>query len=471
MARRLSPYRRITTALTWPVGVSLTSWRYLWRTTPMRRREEPGALPEDGPPPLPDGVDDDEVQPPEDGVGPLFHRRYRVRIAGSAHTPEELLAAVSADLNAAAPSEFARFHRLNCGPGVLRVGDELLVRMPGPWDGPVRTVRTTPTSFRFATLDGHLEAGQIEFRAERDGLLVFTIESWARAGDRLCHLLYDRMRMAKEVQFHMWISTLERIVGIAGGRREGPLEIVTHRVEGERGQRLLTDPRARQTLDALHDVPINYEVAQHAQMTPERGWRIDDYRTPLPPEPPGPPVEGGSWRIAQRLMRDYEFADPRIVRAVYHPDRPLEGRDMLLEVRFFGLRFELGVRVAGVVDETRSVGGREAVVWGWSYRTLEGHLETGQMDYEVWKWPDSGEVEFRIHVVSRPSQTLRPLVRLGFRLFGRREQRRFARHAGERMAQLTSAAAERRAPETPSLAERLAVQPASERRSRSVEAA
>lgn len=57
-----------------------------------------------------------------------------------------------------------------------------------------------------------------------------------------------------------------------------------------------------------------------------------------------------------------------------------------------------------------------------------------RMDYEVWKWIDSGAVEFRIHVVSRPSRIANPVIRLGFRLFGRREQVRFAERACERMA-------------------------------------
>jgi uncharacterized protein (UPF0548 family) len=73
-------------------------------------------------------------------------------------------------------------------------------------------------------------------------------------------------------------------------------------------------------------------------------------------------------------------------------------------------------------------------VWGWSYRTLQGHLEMGQMDYEVWKWLDSGEVEFRIHVVSRPARIRNPIVRLGFRIFGRGQQLRFTRRTCERMA-------------------------------------
>jgi uncharacterized protein (UPF0548 family) len=137
-------------------------------------------------------------------------------------------------------------------------------------------------------------------------------------------------------------------------------------------------------------------------------------------------------------MRDYEFADPAIVRAVYHPDRPLEGRDMLLEARFWGMRFRFGVRVDGVIDETRAVRGRDVHVWGWTYSTLQGHLEMGQMDYEVWKWRDSGAVEFRIHVVSRRSRIGNPIIRLGFWLFGRRQQVRFAKRACERMAYLVA---------------------------------
>ena len=86
------------------------------------------------------------------------------------------------------------FRKTRGGEGPLAVGDEFVVRMPGPWDGPVTVVDRTPTSFRFATLKGHLEAGQIEFRTSADGDAVrFEIESWARSGDRLSGLLYDRV--------------------------------------------------------------------------------------------------------------------------------------------------------------------------------------------------------------------------------------------------------------------------------------
>jgi uncharacterized protein (UPF0548 family) len=410
----------------WPVGVSLTSWRYLWRTTPLYRDEVAGSWDDDAPPALPDDVEREDVQWPSDGSGPHFHRRYSVRIEGSKLSAEELIGQVMADPDRAAPKEFATFQKLRGEPGVLRVNDEFVVRMPGPWDGPVRVASTSPRSFRFVTLAGHLEAGQIEFRAANGERLEFEIESWARSGDRLSELLYDRLRISKEVQFHMWTSFLEKVVKVSGGRRAGGLRIHTRKVADERA------------LEELRDKAFNFEEASRESWTEERGWHIDDYCRPLPAERPGAPEPGGPWERAQGLLRDYEFADPELVRAVFRRDGPLEGRDMLLEARFWGLRFRLGVRVGRVIDETRSVNGREVRVWGWGYSTLQGHLEMGQMDYEVWKWLDTGAVEFRVHVVSRPGRIRNPIVRLGFRVFGRREQVRFAKSACERMALLVS---------------------------------
>jgi hypothetical protein len=227
MPRRPSLPRRLRTASRWPVGIALTSWRYMWRTTPFHRSETEGSLPEDAPPDLPDGVSRDEVQDPSDGAGPLFHRLYRARIRGD-WTPDALVAELTADLDRVAPSEFASFHKVLGEDGAMAVGDEYVVRMPGPWDGPVRVVERTPTSFRFVTLDGHLEAGQIRFSAAPE---EFRIESWARAGDRLSNLLYDRLRMSKEIQLHMWTSVLERVAELAGGRLTGGIEIRTRRVD------------------------------------------------------------------------------------------------------------------------------------------------------------------------------------------------------------------------------------------------
>jgi hypothetical protein len=236
MGQRISLSRRLVTAAGWPLGVSLTSWRYMWRTTPMRRREVRGSREQDSPPPLPPELSTDEMQALGDGVGALYHRTYAVVIRRAQLSPEELVGRLAADPDRAAPSEFASFNKVRGEVGEMTAGDEYVVRMPGPWDGPVRVAEVTPTSFRLVTLSRHLEAGQIEFRATRRGAdLLFTIESWARSGDRLSNLLYGRLRMAKEVQLHMWTSFLERVVELSGGSRTGLLEIDTRRVDDEVG--------------------------------------------------------------------------------------------------------------------------------------------------------------------------------------------------------------------------------------------
>lgn len=234
MPRKQPLARRLATASRWPVGVALTSWRYLWRTTPLHRDEMDGALPEDLAPSLPADLDDSDAQLPEHGTGPLFHRRYRTRIRESELSADELLAQVAADPDSVAPTEFASFQKLSGEPGTMRPGDEYVVRMASPWDGPVRVVARESDRFRLITLEGHLEAGQITFRARDDGdLIVFEIESWARSTDGITDLLYDRLRMSKEVQLHMWTSTLERVVDLSGGKMTDGIDIRTRKVDGE----------------------------------------------------------------------------------------------------------------------------------------------------------------------------------------------------------------------------------------------
>jgi hypothetical protein len=46
---------------------------------------------------------------------------------------------------------------------------------------------------------------------------VFEIESWARSANGFVDALYDGLRMAKEIQVHMWVSMLRRVAELAGG--------------------------------------------------------------------------------------------------------------------------------------------------------------------------------------------------------------------------------------------------------------
>jgi hypothetical protein len=223
--------------------MGIAAWRWMRRSRGVQRqrlrsgaRSEIDQLPRRG---------GDRIQSPREGVGPLYQRRYTVRISGSPLTAAELISRLGADLNAASPVEVAVFDKTAGTSRPLEMGDEYVVHMPGPWNCPVRVVERTPASFRFVTLSGHLEAGEIEFRASETGEdeLVFTIESWARSGDRLAEALYEGVGLAKEMQLHMWAHFCARVAEMSGGDRIGEVEVQTERTDvsgGGPARRLVT---------------------------------------------------------------------------------------------------------------------------------------------------------------------------------------------------------------------------------------
>lgn len=183
----------------------------------------------------------------------------------------------------------------------------------------------------------------------------------------------------------------------------------------------------------LADTRINYAADEvHGP-----AWNFDTHRSTLPAERPGPPEPEGSWERARVLVRDYQFSPPELVRALYDPAAPLLGRDMLLEARFHGLHFYVGVRVTELIHEIRTNGARH---WGWAYETLDGHLERGKVTFEVVKHPATGAVEFVISSYSQGAPSLGRLTSLGWRIFGRRTQLRFYRRCGERLRAFVEAA-------------------------------
>jgi uncharacterized protein (UPF0548 family) len=204
---------------------------------------------------------------------------------------------------------------------------------------------------------------------------------------------------------------------------------------------LLGSVRIRRRLAELERKPLNFDLASLQDASPESGWNITNICQPLPSEPPGLPLDDGSWQVARRLMSGYEFADPSIVRAYYDPAVPLERRDMLLKLQAARIaHLFVGVRVGEVYERTHEVEGGSARIWGWNYRTLEGHVEMGQMDWQVWKWLDDGRVEFHVHAVSRPARIPNPIVRIGFHLLRGRERRAFLDSTKRRMRTFTELA-------------------------------
>jgi uncharacterized protein (UPF0548 family) len=193
-------------------------------------------------------------------------------------------------------------------------------------------------------------------------------------------------------------------------------------------------------LETYAHTKVNYDV-DAPEKDAATGWRLDDYSTDLPPEPPGPTQAQGSFAAAVEVLRNYKFPPPDLITGIFAPGQPLENRVMVLRAQFLGFRFFFGVRVVDVVDEaSRATPAGPEQVWGYGYRTLEGHFERGQIDFSIHKGLATGAVQFRIHAVSQKGTIRNPFYWLGFRLFGRMLQRRFARQSLRRMRWLVAEA-------------------------------
>jgi len=208
--------------------------------------------------------------------------------------------------------------------------------------------------------------------------------------------------------------------------------------------------RYRDRLEDLRTTPINFNREALRELAATSGWTHDQNEVELPSEPPGDPQPDGPWAIACDLVRAYAFPDPSLITGIFSPDDAINGRPMLLRATFLGFTFWFGVRLTEEMETTRETEHGPIRVWGYGYYTLEGHFEQGQIQFEVRKDMKSGRVSFHMEAVSQPGRIANPFYRIGFKLFGRRLQLRFARTALERMQRLTAetlAARQARQPE------------------------
>lgn len=224
---------RLATVAWFPFAVSLTTARHLSTARTIVRRHEAGDV-TDLPPALPAETVDGRSKPLADGYGPLFHRTFTVNIERSDVDASELMQRLVTDLDRPVPHGVMSFRKIQGRLGELDRLDEYRVKMPTPWDGPVRVVHRDAQTFRFATLTGHLEAGQIEFRARdtggRAGGVTFEIETWSTAGDPVARLFYVDLVIGREVQLALWVQYALGVVRLSGGRRDGPVRATTRRL-------------------------------------------------------------------------------------------------------------------------------------------------------------------------------------------------------------------------------------------------
>ncbi|AHJ96196.1 DUF1990 domain-containing protein [Hymenobacter swuensis] len=190
----------------------------------------------------------------------------------------------------------------------------------------------------------------------------------------------------------------------------------------------------KRRLDSYSQAGYNFDPDRADDYTTANGWRVDDYETELPAEAAGPAEAHGSWAAAREVLRNYTFPPPGLITGIFLPDQPLDKRVMVLRGQFLLFTFWFGVRIGGVTDETRTLpdGSREQV-WGYNYRTLEGHFERGQIEFMVHKNLTTGRIWFHIHAYSQTGRISNPFYWLGFKLFGRMLQKRFSNESVRRL--------------------------------------
>jgi uncharacterized protein (UPF0548 family) len=194
----------------------------------------------------------------------------------------------------------------------------------------------------------------------------------------------------------------------------------------------------RRKLDAIAALESTVDITDRASYVSANGWNVDDSSVELPAEIPGPPLDTGSFSAAVAVLTAYSFPPVALIRGHFDPTATLLGRPMLLTARYLWMTFELAVRVSRVIDEARDTPDGLTQVWGYSYTTLHGHLEQGEITFEIAKTVGTGAVHFRIYSFSRRGDVGNLLYRLGFRVVGRSLQRRFVRESLQNMQALVT---------------------------------
>lgn len=174
-------------------------------------------------------------QIPEDGIGKLYHREYRISFETD-YTPESIVLAVTQDLNRFTNPTLARFEKTRGASNGFEVGDRYDIIITGPWDGPVEVVDRRPGQFSFVTRKGHLESGFITFRVTEVGAgnAEFLIRSWATCSDLFVWLSYTVLGLSKNMQTKMWRFFCLKVAQEFGGKCTN-LTVKTYKIPLQRG--------------------------------------------------------------------------------------------------------------------------------------------------------------------------------------------------------------------------------------------
>ena len=165
--------------------------------------------------------------------GPLLKRRYFIDVVRARQSPAQLMAEVQADVPRFSPEALADFKKKAGEDGPVKVGDEFHITILGPWNGRVRVIEVSATSFEFIILEGHPEAGRIRFEThyldESPDVLRFKIRSSARSRDGVAVFAHDILGGGQLLQEAIWTEFCRRVAAASGGQALGDVVVETFR--------------------------------------------------------------------------------------------------------------------------------------------------------------------------------------------------------------------------------------------------
>ena len=225
VATKMAPWMRV---LGWVAGAPLALLRYVLVTRKcIDEHIVDGADVNHGAsgPDMPD-----YLRSADSGAGLATHRRFSLRICDSQISAEQLATIVSSDPNLVSPWEVLRWELPDSERRRLAPGDDVLIRMAGPWNGVLRVIERDAERLRLQTQSGSALKGELELRLHTDdGKLLAEVELWERADNRLLAILHDHLGLTSRMQTHTWVEFLQRTCSVSGGRPDGPVHVHTQR--------------------------------------------------------------------------------------------------------------------------------------------------------------------------------------------------------------------------------------------------
>ncbi|NND04460.1 MAG: DUF1990 domain-containing protein [Acidimicrobiia bacterium] len=110
-------------------------------------------------------------------------------------------------------------------------------------------------------------------------------------------------------------------------------------------------------------------------------------------------AEDATWRAAKRALREWAHFDLGWV-GIATGGRPAQpGLDVIVYASLYAIQFTVACRVLSTHDVVDGYGER----FGFTYGSLESHVEAGEEKFEVVRNQD-GQVFYRIDVVARPAR-------------------------------------------------------------------